>query len=40
MYREKEHKMTQIQKAKILGYGLLVALVMWVAMMVIAVVSQ
>jgi hypothetical protein len=40
MYREKEHKMTPIQKAKVLGYGLLMALVMWLAMMVIAVVSQ
>jgi hypothetical protein len=31
--------MTPIQKAKVLGYGLLMALVMWVAMMVIAVVG-
>jgi hypothetical protein len=29
--------MTPIQKAKVLGYGLLMALVMWLAMMVIAV---
>lgn len=40
MYREKENKMTPIQKAKVLGYGLLMALVMWATMMVIAVVSQ
>jgi hypothetical protein len=31
--------MTPIQKAKVLGYGLLMALVMWLAMMVIAVVG-
>jgi hypothetical protein len=31
--------MTPIEKAKILGYGLLMALVMWLAMMVIAVVG-
>jgi hypothetical protein len=31
--------MTPIQKAKILGYGLLMALVMWMALMVIAVVG-
>jgi hypothetical protein len=31
--------MTPMQKAKILGYGLLMALVMWLAMMVIAVVG-
>jgi hypothetical protein len=31
--------MTPIQKAKILGYGLLMGLVMWLAMMVIAVVG-
>jgi uncharacterized protein YraI len=40
MYRKKENKMTPIQKAKVLGYGLLMALVMWATMMVIAVVSQ
>jgi hypothetical protein len=39
MYRKKENKMTPIQKAKVLGYGLLMALVMWLAMMVIAVVG-
>ena len=31
--------MTPIQKAKVLGYGLLMALIMWLAMMVIAVVG-
>jgi hypothetical protein len=31
--------MTPIEKAKILGYGMIMALVMWLAMMVIAVVG-
>jgi hypothetical protein len=31
--------MTTIQKAKVLGYGMLMALVMWLAMMAIAVVG-
>jgi hypothetical protein len=31
---------TPLQKAKILGYGLIMALIAWLAMMVIAVVSQ
>jgi hypothetical protein len=38
-YREKEHKMTITQKAKLLGYGMIMALVMWSVMIVIAIVG-